>query len=124
MKKKEEFVPLIIPSEHDEQVGNYGVSVANGSFGGGKVVGLSENAEKILVHLAPFASLIQGEVRGRLECEMPFEKKTAGDKPPISVGYCLIRCLVIEEGSESFLILYPRPEKVIAGYRAEKAKTV
>ncbi|MEK7208355.1 MAG: hypothetical protein AAB699_02275 [Patescibacteria group bacterium] len=117
---KKEFVPLIPPSERDEQAGNYGVSVANGSFGGGKVIGLSEDAEKVTVHFAPFASLVQGEVRGRLECEMPFPKKVGGERPPLSAGHHLVCCLIIEEGPESFLILYPRPEKVIADYRAAK----
>lgn len=121
MKKEKEFTPLIQLAEREKCIGNYGVSVANGSVGGGRVVGLDEGVEAITVHFSPFAALVQGEVRGRMECDMKFGKSAAPDKPPLSVGVQFIRCLVIEEGPESYLVLYPRPEDVIAEFRAAKA---
>lgn len=119
--KKIDFTPFIPPAEREKCVGKYGVSVANGAFGGGKVIGLEEDAEVITVHFSPFASLVQGEVRGRMECKMPFGKKGAPEKPPLSVGFHHICCLIIEEGTESYLVLYPKPEDVIAAFRAAKA---
>lgn len=119
--KKKEFIPLIVPSERERRVGNYGVSVTNGAFGGGRVVGLDESAEAVTVHFAPFASLVEGEVRGRLECSMRFGKIPASDKPSLTVGVQEVRCLVIEEGSDSYLVVYPKPEEVIAAFRAAKA---
>ena len=100
MKKEKEFTPFISSTEREKRIGNYGVSVANGSFGGGRIIGLDENAESIIINFSPFASLVQGEVRGRMECEMPFGKKREPEKPQLSVGYQTIRCLIIEEGVE------------------------
>lgn len=118
--KEKEFTPLIQSTEREKRIGNYGVSVANGSFGGGRVIGLDEDAETITVYFSPFASLVQGEVRGRMECKMPFEKERPPDKPTLMVGLQLAQCLVIEEGPESYLVFYPKPEEIIAAFRAAK----
>lgn len=120
--KEKEFTPLIPTPEREKCIGKYGVSVANGAFGGGRIIGLNETAERITVHFSPFGSLVQGELRGRMECEMPFEKE--GDtKHPVSVGFHTIRCLIIEEGPESYLVFYPKPEEIIAAFRATKTPT-
>lgn len=118
--KTKEFVPFILPSEREKRIGSYGVSVTNGAFGGGRVIGLDENAETITVHFAPFASLVGGEVRGRMECSMKFGKAPASDKPPLRVGAQEVRCLIIDEGPDSFQILYPPANEVIAEFRAAK----
>mgnify|MGYP001600296890 CR=1 FL=1 len=118
--KKIEFTPLIPPAECEKCIGKYGVSVANGALGGGKIIGLDEDATTITVHFSPFATLVLGEVSGRMECKMPFEKDVVAGKPPLSVGFHHIRCLIIEEGAESHLVFYPRPEDVIAEFRAAK----
>ena len=118
--KKEEFVPLIIPSEREKWVGNYGVSVANGSFGGGRVTRIDENGDMLDVHFSPYASLIQGEVRGRMHCKMSFEKERGAERSPLITRAQKIECLVVEDGPESYLILYPSPEDVIARFRAKE----
>jgi len=118
--KKEEFVPLVKIANRDNYVENYGISVANGSFGGGRVTRIDENHDTLDVHFSPYASLIQGEVRGRMHCKMSFEKDRDADRPPLTVNTQPIECLVVEDGPESYLILYPRPEKVIKKFRVMK----